>query len=197
MISHGGPHWNLVLRRGDLAFSTDVTNDPPCARRLELRQQSNAPREPNLGRLREAELRRMTIQSADRLAAALARPAPDEQDPDALRAYARFVREGEIAFHMANGNPSRSIEQEIAAMDEGAVRALAARLANGHPWGAAREDCEAAIREPDPPAALERLARRRGLSGPEIAALRVLCLAFVEGRRFRYRTPPAAAPTPE
>lgn len=32
MISHGGPLWNLVLTRRDLAFSTDVTENPPCAR---------------------------------------------------------------------------------------------------------------------------------------------------------------------
>lgn len=199
MLSHGMPIWNLVLRRGDLAFSTDVTDSPPCARRIELRQETNAPPEPNLGRLREAELRRMTIENADRTAAAMARPAAGEQDPDALRAYAMFHREAEIAYHMEERNPGRDIDREIAAMDEGAVRALASSLARGHPWGISREDCEAAIRDPDPPAALTRLAQRRSLSRPEIAALRVQCLAFIEGRRFRYRTPtipPAPAPTP-
>jgi hypothetical protein len=194
MISHGGPLWNLVLRRGGLALLTDVTESPPCARQIELSQETNAPREPNLGRLREAELRRMSVERADRMAAAIARPGDPEQDPDSLRAYARFVRDGNLRFDAAEGNPGRDVDREIQAMSEAEVRALASRLANGHPWGAAREDCEAAIGEEDAPAALERRARRRGLTAPEIAALRVQCLAFLEGRRFRYRAP--APPVP-
>ncbi|MEA3018289.1 MAG: hypothetical protein QOI38_3011 [Sphingomonadales bacterium] len=194
MISHGGPIWNLVLRRGGLAFSTDVTASPPCARQIELTQETNAPPEPNLGRLRAAELRRISVERADRMAAAIARPGDPEEDPDALRAYARFVRDGYLRFDAAEGNPGRDIDREIQAMGEAEARALASRLANGHPWGVAREDCEAAIGEEDAPAALERRARRRGLGAPEIAALRVQCLAFLEGRRFRYRPRAPTAP---
>ena len=195
MLSHGGPIWNLVLRRSDLALSTDVTDDPPCARRIELSQETNARPEPNLESLREAALRRMSVERADRMAAAMARPGDPEEDPDALRAYARFVRDDYLRFDAAEGNPWRDIERQIQAMSEAEVRALASRLANGHPWGVAREDCEAAIGEEDAPAALERRARLRGLGAPEIAALRVQCLAFLEGRRFRYRTP-VPVPTP-
>ncbi|HEX8366001.1 MAG TPA: hypothetical protein VF603_12045 [Allosphingosinicella sp.] len=194
MLSHGGPLWNLVLRRGDLALSTDVTDDPPCARRIELSQETNAPPERNLESLREAVLRRASVERAERMAAAMARPGDPEEDPDALRAYARFVRDGYLRFDAAEGNPWRDIDREVQAMSEAEVRALASRLANGHPWGVAREDCEAAIGEEDAPAALERRARRRGLGAPEIAALRVQCLAFLEGRRFRYR--PQAPPAP-
>lgn len=136
----------------------------------------------------------MSVESADRMAAAIARPGDPEEDPDALRAYARFVREGYIRYDAAQGNPGWDIDREIQAMSEAEVRALALRLANGHPWGAAREDCEAAIGEEDAPAALERRARRRGLSTPDIAALRTLCLAFLEGRRFRYRPQPPPMP---
>lgn len=194
-ISHGLPLWYLQLKRGRLDLEADVTNEPACLQRLTLRQASNFPPEPGLAALRAAERDRLIVANADRMAAAMARTGEPEEDPDALRAYSQFIRDAHLRFDRMDGNPGRDIERQIAAMDEGEVRALATRLANGHPWGAAREDCEAAVRAPDPVEALARLSRRRGLSEPEAEALRTQCFVFVEGRRFRYRrdqAPPAA-----
>ncbi|HEX8193346.1 MAG TPA: hypothetical protein VF552_10650 [Allosphingosinicella sp.] len=195
-LSHGPPLWEMELKRGDLSFTIDVTGQPLCARRLTLRQRSNAPPERGLAALRAAERRREIDRGADRIAAALARPGDPEEDPDALRAYAAFVRDNHARFETMAGNPNRDVDRQIAEMAEDEVRSLAARLAGGHPWGAAREDCEAAISDADPVASLERRGRRRGLSAPERSALRTQCHAFLEGRRFRYRVEPAPAPPP-
>lgn len=188
--SHGPPRFYLEMSRDDLQLSSDITDAPPCIGNLLLLQAGNPPVEPVTAEESDAIRRRSAESIGDEMAARImARPANSDEDRDARRAQARFMRDSSIDIYLDSPRVNRR-DRQIEAMSIEQLRDLARRTVGGHYWGVAREDCEAAIREEDPPAALRRRARERGLSEVEADALGTLCYVFIDGRRYHNRPQP-------
>jgi hypothetical protein len=190
MVMDAGPRQSLSLRRDGMEVLVDVTRTPACIRQLDMSAAGNPPIREITAEESAALERRSGENIGDEAEARImAEPALDESDRRARRAQARFMREAMIESYAGSPRATR-MEEALNAMTTEELRALAGRAVVGHYWGAAREDCENAVAEDDPPAALVRRARARGLNEVETNALRVLCVAYVEGRRFGRRGAP-------
>jgi hypothetical protein len=191
--SHGGPR-SLVLRRGMLTLFPNLDEDDDrtsgCVREVRLDQEADPPSIPLTPAEEEILQRRSAAEIAsDRERRWLALPAVDEEDSRARNAQAKFMRD---ALHdFVAREQHEAAEEAIAAMSTEELRQFALQAALGYPWWDTREICEAAIKEEDPPAALLRIAKEKGLDQARTALARTYCLIHVQGRRYRHLTLPA------
>jgi hypothetical protein len=181
MVMDAGPMQSFEMTRGKLELSADVTGNPACLDDLTL----TAPADPPVPGITAEEEAQMRLRSAETIAAQVVAGLGNAGDADARRAYGQYYRDSTAGNYLGAPDP---LGKRIDGLDVARLRDLLKRVATGSAWGLAREDCEAAILEPETPAALLRRARARGLDEVEVKALETYCNIYLQGRLYR---PPA------
>lgn len=183
----GGPP-SLSLDRGGLSLHPASGFAGDCLTEVTLYQTAK----PGIPELTDEESALIRRRSAEEVAAAteakwLALPADDQDDRDARNARARFM--GDWSAEMYLETKRTAGDDAIAAMSPEQLRIFARDAMHGSAWwGTAREICDQAVKEADPPAALARLAAERKLDAATAELIRTFCSIYVEGRRFKHRS---------